>query len=82
MMMCMPGSNDTNKGGVYSKVDPPENTTVNVTMCVTDINKIDSINQVVGLELALILEWRDERIIWKKTPKTGGEWLLDTDLME
>ena len=77
--MCLQGN--------YLRQRPPVSlrkggTEVNVTFLINSLTRIDSIENVIGMELTLVLAWRDPRIEWKTFPRfPGASWTLLTDLM-
>ena len=77
--MCLQGN--------YMRQRPPNplrkgGTEVDVSFLINSLTSIDSIENVIGMELSLVLAWRDPRVEWKTFPKkTGGSWILLPDLM-
>ena len=73
--------------GTYMRQRPPNplrkgGTEVNVTLLINSLTSIDSIENVIGMELSLVLAWRDPRVEWKTFPKNpGASWILLADLM-
>ena len=77
--MCLQGN--------YMRQRPPNplkkgGTEVNVTLLINSLTSIDSIENMISMELSLVLAWRDPRVEWKTFPKhPGASWILLTDLM-
>ena len=77
--MCLQGN--------YMRQRPPNplkrgGTEVNVSLLINSLTSIDSIENVIGMELSLLLAWRDPRVEWKTFPRNpGASWILLTDLM-
>ena len=77
--MCLQGN--------YMRQRPPNplrkgGTDVDVSFLINSVTSIDSIENVIGMELSLVLAWRDPRVEWKTFPKkTGASWILLPDLM-
>ena len=77
--MCLQGN--------YMRQRPPNplkrgGTEVNVSLLINSLTSIDSIENVIGMELSLVLAWRDPRVEWKTFPRNpGASWILLTDLM-
>ena len=74
--------------GTYMRQRPPNpikkgGTEVNVSLLITSLTRIDSIENVIGMEISLLLAWRDPRVEWKTFPKApGASWILLTNLMK